>query len=255
MPPVAGSYAWYRSTVGVTDAGGGAVSAWADQSGNGRNLTQGTAGNRPKTGTRTINGLNVIAFDGVDDFLATGNLTQAQPFTIHLVFKLDAPLSGGAIPFNMGVDGPEILLFQQNYQAYSGGSTLNGQRATDTLPHVVTAVFNGASSKLWLDGVYLKERNAGALGLTAEPISLGYYLDPVTWKFPGVIGEVLVYASVLSDNDLHLNTMYLRSDWSIGAGGAYMPRDLRRGAYGVDADSARPHAKGESRSRRARPGR
>lgn len=51
----------------------GAVSQWSDKSGNGINLTQGTAANQPTTGSTTLNGLNVISFDGSNDNLRTAN--------------------------------------------------------------------------------------------------------------------------------------------------------------------------------------
>lgn len=46
----------------ITESGG-AVSQWDDKSGNGNDLTQGTASLQPTTGTNTINGLNVIHYD------------------------------------------------------------------------------------------------------------------------------------------------------------------------------------------------
>jgi hypothetical protein len=44
----------------------GSVSQWDDKSGNGRNVTQGTAAAQPTTGASTLNGLNVLNFDGGD---------------------------------------------------------------------------------------------------------------------------------------------------------------------------------------------
>ncbi len=58
--------------VGVT--GGSTVTQWDDQSGNARHLTPGAAGS-PSSGTRTLNGLNVIDFDGTNDGLGkTGSI-------------------------------------------------------------------------------------------------------------------------------------------------------------------------------------
>lgn len=61
----------------------GAVSQWNDKSGNSRNASQSTAGNRPAYGTATLNGLNVIRYDATDDFLSLSNtsgLTTATAF-------------------------------------------------------------------------------------------------------------------------------------------------------------------------------
>lgn len=58
--------AWYDAsdTATITDAGSGAVSAWADKSSNNFDLSQATGGVRPTTGAATLNGLNVLTFAG-----------------------------------------------------------------------------------------------------------------------------------------------------------------------------------------------
>jgi hypothetical protein len=55
---------------------GSDVTQWDDKSGNGNHVTQSTSGNRPDydTTTNIVNGLNVITFDGSDDFLAKATL-------------------------------------------------------------------------------------------------------------------------------------------------------------------------------------
>lgn len=62
-----------QADTGVTESGG-AVSAWADQSGNGRNFTQGTVGARPTL--QTISGYPAIVFDGSDDWLLGPNFAD-----------------------------------------------------------------------------------------------------------------------------------------------------------------------------------
>lgn len=76
---------WYRADLGVTDAGGGAVSTWADQSGNGRDLTEAT--NRPTLVADAGNGRPGIQFDGVNDKLATADFAISQPLHVFIVFK------------------------------------------------------------------------------------------------------------------------------------------------------------------------
>jgi hypothetical protein len=69
---IAGLVGWWDASDSATvTTVGGAVSQLNDKSGLGRNATQGTANNRPAY-TGTINGKNVMTFDGTNDFLVTG---------------------------------------------------------------------------------------------------------------------------------------------------------------------------------------
>lgn len=89
---LAGLKAWYDASDAATiTSSGGAVSQWNDKSGNGLHLSQGTAANRPTTGSATRNSLNVLSFDGSDDNLVAStasdwNFTHQGPtFTIFAV--------------------------------------------------------------------------------------------------------------------------------------------------------------------------
>lgn len=215
---IAGLAAWYDATVGVTDAGGGAVSAWADQSGNSRTLTQGTAGSRPTTGTRTQNGLNVIDFDGTADFLdASSGFAQGTSDTVFIVCLND--------------DGADSVL-QVAYNGNSGATATcritktgaNAYRATsgtaldlgvvNTSAHVITAAFNGASgSELRVDGVSLGTGSTGTNSGTYAP-HLGR--SPAGSQYwDGWIAEVLHYESVLAAPDIEAVEAYLIAKWGL----------------------------------------
>lgn len=140
--------AWYRRGIGFTDAGAGACSAWADQSGNGRNLVQGTAANRP-----TIQSDGSLIFDGADDSLQA-LFTLNQPYSVYMVVRQLAwtanryLLDGGTgnatiIQDDLGVS-PDLEIF-----AGTRLRPLSGPAIGTTA--VVTAVFNGASSSLSLN--------------------------------------------------------------------------------------------------------
>lgn len=74
--------AWFQFNTGITDAGGGLASQWADQSGNGRHLKQATSTNQP-----TINVDGSILFDGLDNFMKCDAFTLNQPWTAYLLIK------------------------------------------------------------------------------------------------------------------------------------------------------------------------
>jgi hypothetical protein len=62
------------------------VDEWIDKSGGG-NSGQGPGGAQPLTGLRTINGLNVILFNGASDFLDHSGFNLTSSLTIAFVFK------------------------------------------------------------------------------------------------------------------------------------------------------------------------
>jgi hypothetical protein len=83
---------WLSATDGITEDGSNRVSAWADRSGNGRDLAQSSAGNRPAFNTATLNGLAVPEFDGSGQFLSNTNggddfLTGEDAFTLFAVTR------------------------------------------------------------------------------------------------------------------------------------------------------------------------
>ena len=81
--------AWYDAAdTSSISLSGSAVTQWNDKSGNAYNVTQGTATNRPTSGVNTLNTLNVIDFDGVDNFLTAAtasNWTFLKSNTKYLV--------------------------------------------------------------------------------------------------------------------------------------------------------------------------
>jgi hypothetical protein len=81
----------YNATSGGSlVAADGSVARWEDKSGNARHATQSTAGNRPVRKTAIQNGLDVLRFDGTDDFLDSTDfldLTSGQAMTAFVVLK------------------------------------------------------------------------------------------------------------------------------------------------------------------------
>ena len=83
---------WIDANNGTSTTTDGAnISQWSDQSGNGIDVTQGTAGNQPSyedDGTNALNGYPVVHFDNNDELLsATTTLNITNDFTIFLVKK------------------------------------------------------------------------------------------------------------------------------------------------------------------------
>lgn len=85
--PPAGPRLWVRADAGVTTEGGAVVSAWADQSGHGADLTQGAVIARPTLVAHGANGAPAIRFDGTDDWLGGQIGPIGAPMTIVAVAR------------------------------------------------------------------------------------------------------------------------------------------------------------------------
>lgn len=101
---IPGLQAWYDAFDKDTITSSlGLVSSWSDKSGNG-NTVSASGSARPETQMNNINGLNTIAFDGMDDFLELDTFAPTFNFTVACVFEVLNVTSGN--------DG--IISFQDN---------------------------------------------------------------------------------------------------------------------------------------------
>ena len=88
LPVTDGLTVWLKADAGVT-LNGSTVSAWNDQSGAGRNATQGTTAKQPLYVASADNGKPSVLFDGTDDQL----LWTAAP--AQTIFAATRPSSAG----------------------------------------------------------------------------------------------------------------------------------------------------------------
>lgn len=159
--------AWYMAGVGQTNVSG-ACSVWADQSGNSRNLTQGTGANRP-----AIQSDGSLIFDGTDDYMESPAFALPQPFTIYLVLQqisytdLDTIYDSLATSFTalyQRAPSPNINMF-----CVADGPSITTLSVGTTGVH--TAVFNGASSLAQLNNGTAATGNPGATAM--DGLTLG----------------------------------------------------------------------------------
>ena len=225
---------WYRSDgplwqdAGVTPAvtDGDVVGRWEDKTSNADHLNQAVAGNKPtlQSGAGdTLNGHPVIRADGVNDYLQGAFTTGGQmnqPNTIFIVNKLDdAAVDDGSYHFL--IDGDEVAKRQGLYQKPNPGADIRAMLAnteqtggaTTAGFQIWTALFNGASSQLWVDGVSaIGPANAGAQPLDALTV-FTQYLFGGAWQ--GDVAEILLYDASLSDDDKDQVGQYLSARYNL----------------------------------------
>lgn len=174
FPTVTGLYARFRADLGVTKDGSNLVSTWADQSGNGHDLTSSLT-KRPLWQTAQINGVPAILFDGVNDQLLQASVSLPEPFTMLLLYEEIVHTAGSLIlstsPDNSGT-GAEFYMNIGNTAivrpSFVGASVTIGTGIFALL----TGIANGTSSTLALnDGT--PQTNAADLSGTGTVISAG----------------------------------------------------------------------------------
>jgi len=211
---------WYdASDLSTIISSGGLVSQWNDKSGNARNATEAT--NKPVTGTRTINGLNALDFDGTNDILnmpGIGSIGTGDN-SVYVVYAKDTSSSQWIIGcwdatpnLVWGIESNATTLFGRN----TSGNTLNASETItpDTTQHVASFVRNGNGANtidIYLDG------SVGTVGPTANGTGTDMVIGSRGSRtgnfFNGIIGEIIIYPSAIlgADNTNVLN--YLKAKW------------------------------------------
>ncbi len=229
---ITGLWAWFdASNAGSITASSGAVSQWSDLSGSGRHVTQSTGAAKPTTGTRTLNGLNVLDFDG-GDWLAR---TAAIGFgigtsTIFIVAGSDAD-SSSFFRFMSFHNGSGNDYDNVNSMAITQGDTtrwfwafLNGIGCTygafaSATPIGTWALRKGTAGSQF--NVIAPDGGTTAVTETSNGTANGGFVIGGGYEsgvagtnpFNGPIGEILVYSAYLSDADRTTVRNYLIAKW------------------------------------------
>lgn len=149
--------AWFRRGVGVTSSGGFA-SAWADQSGNGRDLLQANGAHQP-----AYDGSAVLTFDGVSDRMEAV-FALNQPHQVSMLMNLETVVAGRVF-FDGSVAYAQVFVANATptLSAYAGASAITSDTLSAATYHALTTLFNGASSSITIDGGSPATGNPGAL--------------------------------------------------------------------------------------------
>jgi hypothetical protein len=231
----------------------GAVSQWNDKSGGATNFTQGTAGARPATGSATLNGRNVLTFDGGDTLLAgdaLDNVWTGAAFHLFCVAKNDdVTSSNGAILTKTagGADNQRSFAYYirtsklqlvAHYDLIGGnfsivdGSTSVSNSAWTIGTAAYTSTGTGTADttsrvQMTVDGADQTEvvsafaGNLGTIQNGTAQLAVGSLAGtagtlngvPLT----GAIGEIIVTASVLSTLNRQRIEGYLAHKWGLTA--------------------------------------
>lgn len=238
--PASGYNLWLDAADTATiSVSGSAVTQWTDKSANAYTFTQGTAGNRPSSGTRTINSKNVIDFDGGDVLSSTAAastwnfLHNTGDSTWFYVFLPDDITSTQILFATNGAFGDKngawhlISSSDHNFRVTvdPAGAVSSVSAAATISTAVLYTVKSDTGNATAADRLkYYKDLGSatGSNTATATPTDNNAYqtlqigaTSTGTLGFNGAIAEMLFYPGLLSDSDRVKTRDYLLAKWGI----------------------------------------
>lgn len=207
------------------------VATWADSSGNGNDVTQGTGGLRPlyKASVAGLNNKPTVEFDGTDDVLTnTGLLTGGNfPTSTATLFIVFSPLNiggGGGVQYGITATGSATDEFGR-FSDGAGYSAYFRSVRIDTYPAAMPAPDSGANLLTVVSGtgagnyqIYLKGVGQGAQSPSwGIPVVFKVGADSNAAPNPlnGDVPEVLIYNSALSAGNRAQVESYLMTKYAI----------------------------------------
>lgn len=214
---ISGLQAWYRADLGVSIGTG--VSAWADQSGNVRNLTQPTGSKQPTVvaNNATYNSQTTLHFNAAaSQELDSGAWASiASPYSIFVVGNAAAIGNYGYCGGTANVvEFGSVAGDTQDPTAYAG-VFLDSGIAQDTAKHVFGATFQVAGS-VWRDN-----KTAIVTGSTGTNALSDFQVgkDGAGSHFlTGDIAEICIYVGALSAPNLASLFAYFGARYAIAIG-------------------------------------
>jgi hypothetical protein len=214
-------------------AADGTVARWEDKSGNARHATQATGGSRPLRRASGVNGLGALDFDGTNDWLSTSvslfsGLTSLSWFA---VVKNDDSGANNRAVFGDRVDGDDGGLFFTKIGTssilYSRGSA-NASTRVDVSESVSFPTSAMMASMVTTSSTGTARRNGVSAGTNTTTTASVAYLNataignslastggPSILWWDGLICEIIVYDTALSDTNRSAVEQYLMNKWSI----------------------------------------
>ncbi len=212
-------YGWYKA--GSFSLADGEQPYWWDDSSTTttNDLSAPGATNFPTYKTGIVNGEPVLRFAGNSNEYLWHQTTPvvAQPFSYVAVVnpsnKTDNHMFISTASAAAAPNAASMYTTSTNgYAAISAPTERAASTDLTSAWHVYVGIFNGASSKIWIDGTNVVTADPGANGFTGIKIGANW---TGAARFVGDVAEVIVYGGALSDTDRNALETYLGAKYNI----------------------------------------
>lgn len=200
----------------------GAVSQWNDKSGNGRNASQATAGNRPVYTAAGLNSKNVVTLTAANQhFLQFSdiNINDNNTFVISVVNRPSAGFNNVDVATLPGSIGYGNYWFNDNI-LYSLLRGVLNEFGTHGTASTVTGTFiqalsrNNTGTQAWRNGALLGTRQQSSATGNVILNSIGRVSNTYN---QGYVAEIIVGRFNISDLDRQKTEGYLAHKWGLTA--------------------------------------
>ena len=214
-------------------ASGGLVSQWNDKSGN-NNHAAATGTNRPVTGVGTLNGLNVIRFDGVDDFLTILDAPSLDFSTAFSYFGVNrvavrSPIADGILSKRISSGSQEAysIFYFTGFNLYTDIDSSNNRFGGNTVYSLGQAnqnsvFYNGSASaanrvQIYDRGLFdiFGTESSASIPNYSSNLIIGMLGSNTSTYLNGDISEILLYDTALSGNARNLIDQYQSAKWGL----------------------------------------
>lgn len=216
---IAGLQLWLDAADSSTISTGTGVSEWRDKSSTGSKWVQAVGNEQPATSTQTINGRNVIEFDGSNDSLSCVTpLSTSMPLSFFIVQRITAVTFFG-MSYTAGTS-PGSFDVRQNASTgglnlvASSGNVFNESTDRTGISDILSWIVPASdSSTLFRNGAPITV----ALGALKPVLTGTHYLGRRSDGFYGYvrIAEIIAYNAVLSTVQRKAVESYLSKKWGI----------------------------------------
>jgi len=184
--------ATYSAFVG---GGTGFVRTWYDQSGNGRDAGQAAAGNQPQIALSALNGKPSLSFNGNNGMITASFTTVNQSFTWLHVSRQNN--TSNLVPFSNG-DAVAVFWFNGTGAFYAGTTLMKS--ATVTNANIFSAIANGASSSVFVNGGTPTTGDAGTNGFARIEVG-DWKAIGSSFPFAGNVADFVALSAIISTTD------------------------------------------------------